>query len=284
MAASTPQDMDGFLPLLTTMDTKAKLTIGAKLQTYLSEVLPNSGDGEPSIQCSDIGLFIDSLLPWITSSNYKVSLQGLEIMIELCDKMKQDFRPFVPAILPVIIDRLGDSKETIRDKAQFFLIKLMETECIAAQNLFDRLSVTGFSHKNSNVREQCLKCLDATLISHGSSVLVISRLVPHIVKLLSDPHGTVRDSAFNSLVVIYKFVGDRLKLDLTKKYQVPANKLAPLLSKFEDIKLSGELHPSAVMGESLFNDEVDRATNVNSLKRSTLESLNSRSRNIPKPR
>uniref|UniRef100_A0A8D8PVB3 CLIP-associating protein n=1 Tax=Cacopsylla melanoneura TaxID=428564 RepID=A0A8D8PVB3_9HEMI len=229
MAASTPQDMDGFLPLLTTMDTKAKLTIGAKLQTYLSEVLPNSGDGEPSIQCSDIGLFIDSLLPWITSSNYKVSLQGLEIMIELCDKMKQDFRPFVPAILPVIIDRLGDSK-------------------------------------------------------HGSSVLVISRLVPHIVKLLSDPHGTVRDSAFNSLVVIYKFVGDRLKLDLTKKYQVPANKLAPLLSKFEDIKLSGELHPSAVMGESLFNDEVDRATNVNSLKRSTLESLNSRSRNIPKPR
>lgn len=271
--AHTPTDMDGFLPLLSTADTKAKLTIGAKLHTYLCKVLPSNGEGEPSIECSDIGLFIDSLLPWITSSNYKVSLQGLEIMIELCDKMRADFKPFVSGVLPLIIDRLGDSKETIREKSQFFLLKLMETESISIQYLFDRLAASGFDHKNSHVREQCLKCLDTTLVTYGTKALSISKLVPFIVKLLSDPHSTVRDSAFNSLVVIYKFVGDRLKIDLTKKYPVPANKLAPLLSKFEDIKLSGELEPSAAMTESIFEDEVDRVR-VNSLKRSTLQSVN----------
>ncbi|XP_017303360.1 CLIP-associating protein-like, partial [Diaphorina citri] len=186
---STPTDLDGFLPLLTTADTKAKLTIGAKLHTYLSEILSTNEDGEPSIQCSDIGLFVDSLLPWITSSNYKVSLQGLEIMIELCDKMRTDFKPFVAAVLPVTIDRLGDSKETIREKSQFFLMKLMETESISVQYLFDRLAASGFTHKNSNVREQCLKLLDSTLVTYGTKALTVSKLVPFIVKLLSDPNS-----------------------------------------------------------------------------------------------
>lgn len=277
--AMSPTDLDGFLPLLTTADTKAKLTIGAKLQTYLSEASsstdPNgSDDGSPNIQCSDIGLFVDSLLPWIQSSNYKVSLQGLEIMIELCDKMRYDFRPFVSAILPVIIDRLGDSKETIRDKSQYFLMKLMETESISVQSLFDKLTASGFTHKNSNVREQCLKCLDSTLLTYGTKSLTVSKLVPFIVKLLSDPHSSVRDSAFNTLVVIYKFVGDRLKMDLTKKYPVPQNKLPALMAKFEDIKLSGELEPSAAaaaMTGSMYDDEVDRVTVV---KQHTLQSLN----------
>lgn len=89
--------------------------------------------------------------------------------------------------------RLGDSKETIREKSQFFLLKLMETESISVQYLFDRLASSGFNHKNANVREQCLKCLDATLVAHGTKALTISKLVPFIVKLLSDPHASVRD-------------------------------------------------------------------------------------------
>jgi len=57
--------MDGFLPLLSTTDTKAKLTIAMNLINYL-------GDPDNTIECSDIGLFIDSLVPWMQSSNNKV--------------------------------------------------------------------------------------------------------------------------------------------------------------------------------------------------------------------
>jgi hypothetical protein len=63
--AFSPKDMDGFLPLLCTTDTKAKLTIAMNLINYLS-------DPDNTIECSDIGQFLDSLVPWMQSSNNKV--------------------------------------------------------------------------------------------------------------------------------------------------------------------------------------------------------------------
>ena len=46
-------------------DTKKKLQQGEKLISYL-EVESNPLD------CEDVGLFIDSLVPWMQSSNFKV--------------------------------------------------------------------------------------------------------------------------------------------------------------------------------------------------------------------
>jgi CLIP-associating protein 1/2 len=63
--ALSPKDMDGFLPLLATADTKTKLTLAMNLINYL-------GDPDNSIECSDIGQFIDGLVPWMQSSNNKV--------------------------------------------------------------------------------------------------------------------------------------------------------------------------------------------------------------------
>ena len=54
--------------------------------------------------------------------------------------------------------------------------------------------------------------------------MTVSRLIPHIVKLLSDPTGPVRDCAFNTLVEAYKHYGERLRQDLSKKYNVPPGK------------------------------------------------------------
>jgi CLIP-associating protein 1/2 len=52
----------------------------------------------------------------------------------------------------------------------------------------------------------------------------VSRLLPSIVDLLSDPTAPVRDVAFSTLVEIYKHVGERCRQDLQKKYQVPPAK------------------------------------------------------------
>lgn len=59
---------------------------------------------------------------------------------------------------------------------------------------------------------------------HGVQSLLVSRLIPSIVKSLSDPMSTVRDAAFNTLVDIYRHVGERLRHDLNKKHQVPPSK------------------------------------------------------------
>ena len=54
--------------------------------------------------------------------------------------------------------------------------------------------------------------------------MTISRLLPHLVRLLSDPAAPVRDMAFNTLVEAYRHYGDRLRTDLATKYQLPPSK------------------------------------------------------------
>lgn len=66
MAYTCPYDLDGFLPHLGKHDTKFRQTLGADLLNYLS-------DPTNSIVCQDIGQFVDGLIPWMQSSNYKVS-------------------------------------------------------------------------------------------------------------------------------------------------------------------------------------------------------------------
>ena len=57
--------LDQFYSDLTTTDTKKKITIGTNIINYLE-------DDTNSIECEDIGGFIDGLVPWMQSSNFKV--------------------------------------------------------------------------------------------------------------------------------------------------------------------------------------------------------------------
>lgn len=68
--AVNPRDMDGFMSLLSTTDIKKKLQVGLLLLNYLA-------DPFKSMECQDIGLFIDNLVPWLNSSNPKVRLVNL---------------------------------------------------------------------------------------------------------------------------------------------------------------------------------------------------------------
>ncbi|KAK3927670.1 CLIP-associating protein, partial [Frankliniella fusca] len=177
-----------------------------------------------------------------------VCQNGLDAMTYLVDRMGGDFRPYLQTVLPPIIDRLGDSKDMVRNKAQLLLMKILERDVVTAQQLFDKLA-PAFSHKNGRIREEVLTTLVTTINEHGIQSLLVSRLIPCIVKSLSDPMSTVRDAAFNTLVDIYRHVGERLRHDLTKKHQVPPSKLPALLARFDEIREEGGLLPSALSGD-----------------------------------
>ena len=57
--------MDNFAVHLSTTDTKKKLSIGQDIIDYL-------GQPENPTDCEDLGGFIDALVPWMQSSNFKV--------------------------------------------------------------------------------------------------------------------------------------------------------------------------------------------------------------------
>jgi len=54
--------------------------------------------------------------------------------------------------------------------------------------------------------------------------MALSGVIPTIVKLLSDPSEKVRETALNTLADIYRHVGERLRIDLQRKHNVPQAK------------------------------------------------------------
>ncbi|XP_077268743.1 CLIP-associating protein isoform X2 [Temnothorax americanus] len=261
--AVNPRDMDGFMPLLSTTDIKKKLNVGSALLNYL-------GDSSKSIECQDIGMFIDNVIPWLGNGNPKVVQNGLEILTYLADRMGHDFKPYISTIIQPTIDRLGDSKDATREKAQLVLLKIMEKGCMSPQNLLDRLR-PAFNHKNAKLREEVLILLTTTLNEHGADEMALSGVIPSIVKLLSDPSEKVRETALNTLADIYRHVGERLRIDLQRKHNVPQAKMLLLIDKFDQLKAAGDLLPLAMSSDvGKDSDETDRAIKSAPVKRLNL--------------
>ena len=57
--------MEELVRQLSTTDTKKKLLVGQQLIEFL-------GDPESVAECDDMGACVDSLVPWMQSSNFKV--------------------------------------------------------------------------------------------------------------------------------------------------------------------------------------------------------------------
>lgn len=128
---------------------------------------------------------------------------------------------------------------------------------LTPQQIIDRLTPC-FKHKNSKVREEFLQTIVNTLNEHGTSQLSVKPYIQPIVNLLGDPTATVRDASIQTLVEIYKHVGDRLRLDLRRK-EVPASKMAVLEQKFDEVKEEGLLLKSATShaNGNGYQDETD---------------------------
>ncbi|XP_055625221.1 CLIP-associating protein isoform X3 [Toxorhynchites rutilus septentrionalis] len=249
MAYHKPTDIDGFVTQMAKADMRIKAQLAEDLVLYLT-------DSENSIECVDLGLLIDGLIPWMIGSHFKIAQRALEAFTELIVRLGQDFNAYTSTILPHVVDRLGDSRDTVREKAQLLLHKLMECRVVPPQMLLDKLIVC-FKHKNAKIREEFLQTIINALNEYGTQSLSVKTYIQPIVVLLGDPTPTVRDAAIQTLVEIYKHVGDKLRIDLRKK-EVPAAKLTILEQKFDEARNDGLLLPSA-SNSAVSNDDVDTA-------------------------
>uniref|UniRef100_A0A6M2DJN9 Putative microtubule associated-protein orbit n=1 Tax=Xenopsylla cheopis TaxID=163159 RepID=A0A6M2DJN9_XENCH len=231
-----PASLDEFIGLLSKTDLRQRQNLADALVTYLA-------DHNNSLECEDLGLLVDGLLPWLDGGNFKIAQSTLEVFNELIGRLGSDFSAYAATVLTHIIDRLGDSRETVREKALIVLQKLTECQVFSAQILLSKL-IPYFKHKNAKLREEILRCVVLTLNEHGSQALSLKTFIPCIMSLLSDPNSAVRDASINTLVEIYKHVGERLRVDLRKK-DIPAPKLALLENRFDEAKNLGLLLPSA---------------------------------------
>ncbi|XP_072469501.1 CLIP-associating protein 1 isoform X5 [Notamacropus eugenii] len=240
--------MESCLAQVLQKDVGKRLQVGQELIDYFSDK-QKSADLEHDQTMLD--KLVDGLATsWVNSSNYKVALLGMDILSALVSRLQDRFKAQIGTVLPSLIDRLGDAKDSVREQDQTLLLKMME-QAANPQYVWDRM-LGGFKHKNFRTREGVCLCLIATLNASGAHTLTLSKIVPHICNLLGDPNGQVRDSAINSLVEIYRHVGERVRADLSKK-GLPQSRLNVIFTKFDDVQRSGNMIQSA--SDKNFDDE-----------------------------
>lgn len=240
--------MEACLAQVLQKDVGKRLQVGQELIDYFSDK-QKSADLEHDQTMLD--KLVDGLATsWVNSSNYKVALLGMDILSALVTRLQDRFKAQIGTVLPSLIDRLGDAKDSVREQDQTLLLKIMD-QAANPQYVWDRM-LGGFKHKNFRTREGTCLCLVATLNASGAHTLTLSKIVPHICNLLGDPNSQVRDAAINSLVEIYRHVGERVRADLSKK-GLPQSRLNVIFTKFDEVQKSGNMVQSA--NDKNFDDE-----------------------------
>uniref|UniRef100_A0A8C3LC99 Cytoplasmic linker associated protein 2 n=1 Tax=Chrysolophus pictus TaxID=9089 RepID=A0A8C3LC99_CHRPC len=173
--------MDYFCAQVQQKDVGRRLQVGQELLEYVGDPA-RSPDVEQDQQRLD--KVIDELATWVNSSNFKVALLGLDVLGAFVHRLSGRFKSYI-----------GTGK---------------------CKYIWERLAV-GFKHKNYRSREGVCLCLIATLNIYGAQALSLSKLVPHLCAAFGDSNSQVRDAAILAIVEVYRHVGEKVRLDLTKR-------------------------------------------------------------------
>ncbi|XP_045550955.1 CLIP-associating protein 2 isoform X36 [Salmo salar] len=233
-------------------DVTRRLQVGQDLIDYLNDP-QRSSDVEQDKPRLD--KTIDELTGWVNSSNYKVALLGIDITGAFVDRLGEHFRGYLGTVVPALVDRLGDSKDQVREQSQNLILRCMEVTA-SPMYVWERL-LPGFKHKNFRSREGVCLVLCATLNTYGAQPLRLSKIVPHLCTLTGDQNPQVREAATASLVDVYRHIGERVRADLGKS-GLPAARLQTIYGRFDEALNSGNMALSPSHDRS-FEDDADSA-------------------------
>ncbi|XP_049606265.1 CLIP-associating protein 2 isoform X4 [Syngnathus scovelli] len=242
-------NMEYFYQQVLQKDVTRRLQVGQDLIDYLSD--PSRS---PDVEQDKARLdkTVDELTGWVNSSNFKVALLGIDICSAFVDRLGERFRGHLGTVLPALVDRLGDSKDQVRENSQALILRCME-QSASPMYVWERL-VPAFKHKNFRSREGLCLCLSATLSSYGAQTLSLSKIVPHLCTLTADQNPQVREASITTIVDIYRHVGERVRVDLAKR-GLPATRLQTIFARFDEALNSGNMALSPSHDRSFDDDD-----------------------------
>lgn len=156
-------------------DPRARLELAPTLLSALARGLPPD--------TTVLNQFCDMMTAWLGSSNYKVAVAALDILDMALSVSGAHLAPFLVEHLPMLMEKLGDSKEPVRAQTHRLLLRLMRYQ--PPQHCFDRCLGGGLTHRQWLVRVGVCKLIGDTLRYYGALALNTHKLLPTVCKLVS---------------------------------------------------------------------------------------------------
>lgn len=104
---------------LQSKDTKERMAGVERLQTLLEQC-------RKSLSSSETASLVDASMSLLKDNNFKVCQGALQALASAAAVAGEHLKLHFGALLPAIVERLGDSKQPVRDAGRRLLLALME--------------------------------------------------------------------------------------------------------------------------------------------------------------
>lgn len=137
--------MEEALELARAKDTKERMAGVERLHQLLEAT-------RRSLSSSEVTSLADCCLDLLKDNNFRVSQGALQALASAAVLSGEHFKLHFNALVPAVVERLGDGKQPVRDAARRLLLTLMEVFFISTA-LFSGSIVVLWSNYNMNLMD-----------------------------------------------------------------------------------------------------------------------------------
>ncbi|XVF21452.1 hypothetical protein REPUB_Repub12eG0091600 [Reevesia pubescens] len=219
--------MEEALVLARAKDTKERMAA----VEWLYQLLEGS---RKSLTSSEVTSLVDCCLDLLKDNNFRVSQGALQALASAAVLSGDHLKLHFNALVPAVVERLGDSKQPVRDAARRLLLTLMEVS--SPTIIVERAGSYAWMHRSWRVREEFARTVTSAISLFASSELPLQRaILPPILQMLNDSNPGVREAAILCIEEMYTQAGTQFRDEL-HRHQLPASMVRDINARLEKIE------------------------------------------------
>ncbi|KAK8997579.1 hypothetical protein V6N11_012131 [Hibiscus sabdariffa] len=219
--------MEEALELARAKDTKERMAAVERLYQLLEGSRKN-------LSSSEVTSLVDCCMDLLKDNNFRVSQGALQALASAAVLAGDHLKLHFNALVPAVVERLGDAKQPVRDAARRLLLTLMEVS--SPTIIVERAGSYAWRHKSWRVREEFARTVTSAISLFASTELPLQRaILPPILQMLSDSNLGVREAAILCVEEMYRQAGTQFRDEL-HRHQLPASMVRDINARLEKIE------------------------------------------------
>ncbi|KAI3461018.1 hypothetical protein Pfo_017681 [Paulownia fortunei] len=219
--------MEEALELARAKDTKERMAGVERLHQLLEA-------SRKTLSPSEVTSLVDVCLDLLKDNNFRVSQGALQALASAAVLSGEHLKLHFNALVPAVVERLGDAKQPVRDAARRLLLTLMEVS--SPTIIVERAGSYAWTHRSWRVREEFARTVTSAIGLFASTELPLQRVIlPPILQMLNDPNPGVREAAVSCIEEMYTQAGPQF-LEELHRHHLPTPMLRDINARLERIE------------------------------------------------
>ncbi|KAA8550665.1 hypothetical protein F0562_002349 [Nyssa sinensis] len=219
--------MEEALEMARAKDTKERMAGVERLHQLLEA-------SRKSLSSSEVTSLVDCCMDLLKDNNFRVSQGALQALASAAVLSGEHLKLHFNALVPAIVERLGDSKQPVRDAARRLLLTLMEVS--SPTLIVERAGSYAWTHKSWRVREEFARTVTSAIGLFASTELPLQRaILPPILQMLNDSNYGVREAALSCIEEMYTQIGTQFRDEL-QRHHLPMSMVKDINARLERIE------------------------------------------------